>query len=249
VFGAVVGEVYSPIVSNTGGTSGYANASGFSTGTLTSQELATIFSGNVTDWSLVPSAVAANASASGAITICRRDSGSGTQTVTSTHFLGTNCSTGGQPFATAATPNVTVITNFATADVLTCVKNNPGSIGLVTLQKPATLTGAAATQVAVDGTMGTAVNAAQGKYTYYGEAYFIKNNNVTAPKSTLIAKVVSDLESANNVPASASVPNLVALPKFNTPFSPVSPLKTGQQIPIAIGTTGGNVCSPIFDQL
>jgi PBP superfamily domain len=247
-FGAVVGEVYAPIVSNTGGSAGFANSSGSSTLSLTSQEIATIFSGGATDWSLIPSAVAAGATAPAPITICRRDAGSGTQTVTSTHFLGTNCSSGGKAFATSATtPNV--ITNFATGDVLTCVKNNPGAIGLVTLQTAAKYTAAAATQVGVDGTLGTAISAAQGKYTYYGEAYFIKNTTVTGAKATLIAKIVSDLQSANNVPASPSVPNLVALPTHNTPFSPVTPLKTGQEIPIAIGTTGGNVCSPVLDVL
>ncbi len=248
-FGPVIGEVYAPIVSNTGGTAGFASTTGFSTGSLTSQELASIYSGNVTDWSLVPSAAALGATAPAPITICRRDAGSGTQTVTSTHFLGTNCSSGGLPFATAATPGITVVTNFATGDVLNCVKAHPGSIGLVTLQTAAKYTGATATQVAVDGTMGSAATSAQGKYTYYGEAYFIKNTQVTGALSTLITKVVTDLESANNSPASASVPNLVALPKFNAPFSPVTPLHAGQQIPIAIGTTGGNVCSPLVDQL
>jgi PBP superfamily domain len=248
-FGAVVGEVYAPVVSNTGGTAGFLNASGFSTLSLTSQELATIFAGNVTDWANVPSAKAAGATAGSHITICRRDPGSGTQTVTSTHFLGTNCSSGGLPFATSATPNVTVVTNFATGDVLNCVKANTGSIGIVTLQTAAKITGAAATQVAVDGVMGTAANSAQDKYTYYGEAYFIKNTLVSGAKAALITKLVSDLESANNVPASASVPNLVALPSHNAPFSPVLPLAAGQQIPIAVGTTSGNVCSPLINQL
>ncbi len=43
-FGAVVGEVYAPIVSNTagGGTAGFASATGFSASGLTSQEIATI---------------------------------------------------------------------------------------------------------------------------------------------------------------------------------------------------------------
>jgi ABC-type phosphate transport system substrate-binding protein len=253
-FGAVVGEVYAPIVSNTGGTSGFANATnGLGTKGLTSQEIATIFSGAATDWSEIPSAVAANGGAfSGAahITICRRDAGSGTQTVTSTHFLGTNCSTGGKPFVTPGqVANLNVVTNFATGDVLNCVKNNAGSIGLVTLQTSAKYTGAAATQVTVDGTLGTAVTSAQGQYTYYGEAFFIKNTLVTGTKATLITKLVGDLELASGTPASASVPNLVATPGHNHAFSPVTPLKAGQQIPIAVGTTGGNVCSPLINVL
>ncbi len=249
-FGAVVGEVYAPIVSNTGGSSGFANGTGLGTSGLTSQEIATIFAGSATDWNQIPSAVAAGGvPASAPITVCRRDAGSGTQTVTSTHFLGTNCSTGGKPFVTATTLTPNVVTNFATGDVLSCVSSHPGSIGLVTLQTAAKYTGAAATQITVDGVLGTAVNAAQGKYGYYGEAYFIKNTQVTGAVATLVNKVVADLQSAANVPASATVPNLVALPSHNAPFSPVTPFKAGQQIPIAIGSTGGNVCSPMLDVL
>lgn len=251
-FGPVVGEVYAPIVSNTGGTAGFANTTtGLGTKGLTSQEIATIFSGGATDWNQIPSAVAAGGVPTSApITICRRDAGSGTQTVTSTHFLGTNCSSGGKGFAVpGGTVGLNVITNFATGDVLNCVKNNAGAIGLVTLQTSAKYTGAAATQVTVDGTLGTAISSAQGQYTYYGEAYFIKNTLVTGAKLTLVNKLVAALELASGTPASASVPNLVALPKFNAPFSPVTPLHAGQQIPIAVGTTGGNVCSPLIDQL
>ncbi len=58
---------------------------------------------------------------------------------------------------------MTVITNFATGDILSCVSSHPGSIGLVTLQTAAKYTGNNATQVAVDGTMGTAITAAQGQ--------------------------------------------------------------------------------------
>jgi hypothetical protein len=253
-FGTVIGEVYAPIISNAaGGTAGFKDASGITTTNkgLTSQELASIYSGNVTDWSLVPSAAAAGATAPAPITICRRDAGSGTQTVTSTHFLGTNCSTGGLPFVTAATApsGVTVVTNYATGDVLNCVNGTPGAIGLVTLQPASKYTAANATQIAVDGITGSAITSAQGQYTYYGEAYFIKNTLVTGNKATLIAKVVSDLQSANNTPTSAADPNLVALPAYNAPFSPVTPLASGQKIPIAIGTTAGNVCSPLVDQL
>jgi ABC-type phosphate transport system substrate-binding protein len=243
--GSSIGEVYAPIVSNTGGTAGFASSTGFSTSGLTSQELATIYSGNVTDWSLVPSVAAKGGS--GPITVCRRDAGSGTQTVTSTHFLGTNCSTGGVSFVSASSPpGLTVVTNFATGDVLSCVQNHAGSIGLVTLQTAAKYTAAAATQVKVDGTLGTAFTSAQGQYTYYGEAYFIKNTTVTGVKATLINKVVSDMEAVGTLPASASVPNLVGLPSHNATAVIVP---TSTTVPVAVGSTGGNVCAPLIDQL
>jgi hypothetical protein len=55
------------------------------------------------------------------------------------------------------------------------------------------------------------------------------------------------LESANNTPTTAADPNLVGLPSHNAAFTPVTPLKAGQQIPIAIGTTNGNTCTPMIN--
>ena len=246
--GTMIGQAFGAIVSNTGGTAGFASGTGFSAAGLTSQELATIFAGKTTDWAAVPSAAALGGA--GAITLCRREPGSGTQTIASTHFLHTNCgaTNAGLPFATTSKTGFTVNEGFATSDVLTCVQNNPGAIGIVTLQTAAKITGAAATQINVDGVQGNAVNAAQGSYPWYAEAYFVKNPGTTDTFQTaLVTKFISDMQSAANVPASAIDPNLVALPAFNTPFSPVTPLKAGQQVPIAIGTTGGSTCTAITD--
>jgi hypothetical protein len=246
----MIGQVFGAIVSNAGGTSVFSNASGFSANGLTSQELATIFAGKTTDWGNVPSAVALG-TAGGGITLCRREPGSGTQTIASTHFLGSNCSSGGLNFdSTGSGSGNNVVEGFATSDVLTCVKNNPGAIGIVTLQTAAKITGAAATQITVDGVAGSAVNAAQDKYTWYGEAYSVKNDSALPAGSFQLAlanKFISDLQSANNTPASAVDPNLVALPKYNAAFSPVTPLKAGQQIPIAIGTTNASTCTPMVN--
>jgi hypothetical protein len=242
----MVGQVFAPITSNSGGSSVFTNASGIGTTGLTSTELAAIFNGAVTDWSAVPSAIDAGTTG-GTITVCRRDAVSGTQTIASTHFLGTTCSKGGKPFAAAGAH---VVTNFATGDVLTCVKNNPGAIGIVTLQVASKYTGNSATQVTVGGIQGNAINAASGKYDYYGEVYSVSNTAaLTGNASVLANKIVTDLRSANNTPASASVPNLVALPKYNTPFYPVTPFGSGQQIPIGVATTSGNTCAPMADIL
>jgi ABC-type phosphate transport system substrate-binding protein len=248
--GTMIGQAFGAIVSNAGGTSGFANASGFSTAGLTSQELATIFSGNTTDWSNVPSAKAVGATAPAPITVCRREPGSGTQTIASTHFLHTNCGAtgGGLPFVSVSKAGLTVNEGFATSDVLSCVQGNAGAIGIVTLQTAAKITGAAATQINVDGVQGNATNAAQGSYPWYGEAYFVKNPGTTnAFQTALVTRFITDMQSAANVPTNAVDPNLVALPSTNVPFSPVTPLKAGQQIPIAIGTTGGSTCTPLTD--
>jgi hypothetical protein len=251
--GKMVGEAYGAIVSNqAGGTAVFSNASGFSAKGLTTQEMATIFAGKVTDWGNIPSAVAAG-TAGGPITLCRREPGSGTQTIASTHFLGINCSSGGISFDTPASGNGnTVIEGFATSDVLTCVQNHAGSIGLVTLQTAAKITCANATQITLDGTQGTAVTAAQDQYTWYGEAYFVKNDTALTGGSFQLAlanKIISDLQLANFGPTTTQDPNLVALPAFNTPFSPVTPLKSGQVVPIAVGTTNGSTCTPLTNVL
>jgi ABC-type phosphate transport system substrate-binding protein len=246
--GTMIGQAFGAIVSNAGGTSGFANASGFSTAGLTSQELATIFAGKTTDWSNVPSAAAVGATAPAPITLCRREPGSGTQTIASTHFLHTNCgaTNAGLPFATTTKAGFTVNLGFATSDVLTCVQTNPGAIGIVALQTAAKITGAAATQINLDGVQGNATNAAQGSYPWYAEAYFVKNPNTTdAFQTALVTRFISDMQSAANTPTNALDPNLVALPAFNAPFSPVVPLKAGQQIPIAIGTTSGSTCTSL----
>jgi hypothetical protein len=251
--GPLIGEAYAAIVSNTGGgTSVFKNASGFSANGLTSQELATIFAGKTTDWGNVPSAAALGAATGNSpIVLCRREPGSGTQTVASTHFLGTSCSTGGLAFDTPGSPSGnTVIEGFATSDVLSCVQNHSNAIGIVTLQTAAKITGAAATQVTLNGVQGTAANAAQDQYPWYGEAYYVKNDSALPAGSFQLAlanKFISDLESANNTPTTAADPNLVGLPSHNAAFTPVTPLKAGQQIPIAIGTTNGNTCTPMIN--
>ena len=249
---SIIGQVFAPIVSKTGGSSAFYNSSGFNnTAGLTSQEIATIITGNVSDWGSVPSAVAAGSSG-GTITLCRRDQGSGTQVVTSTHFAGQNCSSGGLPYITTTNPGVTatVITNFSTTDVLNCVANNAGAIGFVALQTAAKYTGANATQITVDGIIPSAVNSAQGKYTYYAEAYAVKDASLTGSAATLANKIVTDLQNAQNTPSTTASPSLVAVPgAVNTPFSPVTPFKSGQQIPIAIGSTVGNTCTPLVDQI
>jgi periplasmic binding family protein len=251
--GTLIGEAYAAIVSNqAGGTAIFNTAGGFATTGLTTQELATIFAGKTTDWGNVPSAKALG-TAGGAITLCRREPGSGTQTVTSTHFLGTTCGAAGVAFDTPTSGNGnTVIEGFATSDVLTCVQNHAGSIGLVTLQTAAKITGANATQITLDGVQGTAITAAQDQYRWYGEAYYVKNDSSLPAGSVQLAlanKIISDLQSAQNTPTSAVDPNIVALPKYNTPFSPVTPLKTGQKIPIAIGSTNGSTCAPLINEI
>jgi hypothetical protein len=257
--GRMIGQAWTAIVSNNGGgTSVFKNATGFSANGLTNQELATIFAGKTTDWGNVPSAAALGAAAgNGPIVLCRREPGSGTQTVASTHFLGTNCSAAGLPFDTPTSGNGnTVIEGFATSDVLTCVQNHPNSIGIVTAQTAAKITGAAATQITVDGQGSSIVanNAAQGQYNWYSEAYYVKNDAALPTGSfqlTLANKIISDLQSAKNTPTNAVDPNLVGIPGVggNTPFTPVTPYKAGQVIPIAIGTTGGNTCTPVTDAI
>jgi ABC-type phosphate transport system substrate-binding protein len=126
------------------------------------------------------------------------------------------------------------------------VKNNPGSIGFVVLQTASKYTGSNATQVTVDGIVPTAINAASGAYSYYGEAYAVKDSSLTANagSNAIATAILNDLASRVQLPTSASAPSLVAVPSStNTAVSPPA-LGTGGTPPIAVGTTGGNSCTP-----
>lgn len=241
---SIIGQVFVPIVNT-----------GMALTGLTSQEIATIISDGVQggDWSEVPSAITSGDA--GTITLCRRDAGSGTQVITSTHFLGTNCSSGGRAYATAAgnqfgngsTNNgMTINYGFSTSDVLNCVKNNANSIGFVALQTAAKYAGANAKPITVDGIAPTNTLAAQGKYTYYGEAYAYRDPSLTGNALILANHFITALSKYTTAPSGNAAVSLVAVPGSANP--PSFPLTVGN-VPIGVGTTGGNVCQVPVNQL
>src|SRR5262249_39273383 len=80
----IMGQVFSVIV-NKNGPAGALSG-------LAKQDITAIFSGAAVDWSQIPNAARTASLALGTIKLCRRDAGSGTQTLASVFFNGTNCS-------------------------------------------------------------------------------------------------------------------------------------------------------------
>ena len=103
--------------------------------TLSRQSINGIFSGQYTNWSQVP-----ESGVSAPITVCRRDPGSGTETMSSIYFGNVYCGSASTleaqtPFAAGNVINGTIlgpgILQFATTgDVQACVGANANSIGI-----------------------------------------------------------------------------------------------------------------------
>src|ERR1700682_1231611 len=113
----VIAQLFSIVLSNAGPTAGVTN--------LRKQDITSIFSGAYSDWSQVPNAAGAGGLPAGPITVCRRDTGSGTQTSASIYFNGYGCSSAAYPFVTSPTGPFgnPVTTNLTTGQVESCITN------------------------------------------------------------------------------------------------------------------------------
>src|SRR5579871_3395063 len=92
-------------------------------------DLAGIFTHTYTDWSQVPSLKGSGVT--GALTICRRDIGSGSHVTVATHILNTGCGRGSQTFTStlSSASGTTPLFNSSTGKEQTCVNGNNGTIG------------------------------------------------------------------------------------------------------------------------
>ena len=237
---AVMGQVFS-IVVNKNGPAGALNS-------LAKQDITQILSGEAADWSQIPNAARNGTLAAGAITMCRRDAGSGTQTLASVFFNGTNCSSASYAFPL---PNgTTVIQNNSTGNLLTCVNGNNNAIGFAVLdstQAVMTNNGGNVKIMGYDGNLPTKTNAASGTYEYYAESSSTTNPGLAAGvEKTFITAMVARLQDVNNVAASDS---LIAIPGAAAANTPSLPLTAVGGTPVAIGTTSGNVCLQVQSQL
>jgi hypothetical protein len=177
VGGAMNGEVFAIIV-NDGGT--YNNTTGTSTGglftdptNLSSASISAIFQGNYTKWAQLPEI--GSAAGSNAITICRRDHGSGSQISASIFFVGNECGVNTNTFVEETAANVApVIVNNTTTSMRQCVNNHPGSIGFLSLtgNVPGVDESDSYALEAVDGVQPNAHNAAAGYYKYATQTFY-----------------------------------------------------------------------------
>jgi hypothetical protein len=181
--GTINGEVF---------TIGVENVPGGNPANLSSASISSIFQGNYTLWQDLPEVGKAKDPGAGtAITICRRDNGSGTQVTSNATFTGgPECGLAGVPFVPGTTTTIPtpggVIVNTTTADVLSCLAGaGQAAIGIFGLQgndpPPAGVT-----IVNIDGVQPNAHNAAAGYYKYYSETWG-ENLSGLAAATTMLA--------------------------------------------------------------
>jgi hypothetical protein len=205
---------------------------------LSRQDVNSIFTGNYGTWDQVADVNNA-VDASGEITVCRREAGSGTQTSASIYFNGQGCPVG-YPFVTAPSGPLfenPVVENGTSTTMNTCVSTRTGSIGIQTY----TVTPPAGTKwVTINGKLPGKVAAALGDYDFWFESTFNKDEVVVAKplENTLADFLITRARTAATIPVNDSA---FALNNsgLNAPVIPVSATR-----PIALGTRSGNSCLP-----
>jgi hypothetical protein len=205
---------------------------------LSRQDVNSIFTGQYGTWDQVAE-VNNTVDASGEITVCRREPGSGTQTAASIYFNGQGCPAG-YPFVTAPfAPNFEnpVFENGTSTSMNTCVSTKTGSIGIQTY----TVTPPAGTKwVTINGKLPGKVAAALGDYDFWFESTFNKDEVIAAkPLPLALADfLIGRARAASTIPVNDS-----AFALYNGGAnSPVIPVNTTR--PIALGTRSGNSCLP-----
>lgn len=205
---------------------------------LSRQDINSIFTGQFGTWEQVADVNNA-VDATGEITVCRREPGSGTQTSASIYFNGQGCPVG-YPFVTAPAGPLfenPVFENGTSTTMNTCVSTRPGSIGIQTY----TATPPAGTKwVTINGKLPGKVAAAQGDYDFWFESTFNKDEVIAgkALENTLADFLIGRARTAATIPVNDS-----AFALFNGGTNaPVIPVNATR--PIALGTRAGNSCLP-----
>jgi len=222
----------------TGTTFGIIVPAGLAVDDLSRQDINSIFTGQYGTWDQV-AATNNTVDATGDITVCRREPGSGTQVSASIYFNGQGCPAG-YPFVTAPSGPLfenPVVENGTSSSMSTCVSSRAGSIGIQTY----TATPPAGTKwVTINGQAPSKLASALGDYDFWFESTFNKDEVIAAkPLPLALADyLISRARNATTIPVNDSV---FALNNGgqNTPVIPVSTTR-----PIALGTRSGNSCLP-----
>jgi hypothetical protein len=203
---------------------------------LTSADMASIMTGNVTDWHTIDQTVAAGTK----ITACLRTAGSGTQAGANALFLANPCSASGQqPLGTGSN----IIYNTSTGNLLTCLDGQANGVGIFSLSDGP---GAADNfkLVSVDGVAPSAANGATGAYKYIVETtlQYRNSQSLTTLQGQLIsvlAKILSTPSSLATVNAGFPAPALNATQANGTATAPYAATN-----PVEWGSRGGSTCAP-----
>jgi PBP superfamily domain len=236
-------QVFGVLLSNNGATSGITS--------LTPAEVSAIYSGAITDWNDTINPATGQKNPDGAITVVRRENGSGTQVAAAQQFLGTlACQPSALTFVTdgsdadsaactagnpsGGTNTDGVLERGTTSDLEACIGFNPGAIGPNVFKgsAPANTHYAQINQVTP-----SKYNAAKGVYNYWYEMTLQKQPGLTGLPNAVASGLISISQRLANTPATDSV---MALPNLsNTPVIPV--VNTG--VPISLASRNGNSCS------
>lgn len=242
----MLGQTFSVVINKNGPAGGVSS--------LRKQDLTAIFSGSAGDWSQLGDPVTRAPFGTGAITVCRRDPGSGTQTTVSSFFNAAGCSPASYAFvaSTSTFPTISGVTqNNSTGNMLDCVNNNSGAIGFAVLdsgQTQMTNNGGNVKVIGYDDVTPSKTNAANGSYQLYAEASStIRPSLGAGTEKTFISGVQARLQDVSTFTAADSlvgIPNLAGAAS-NTATLPITVVSGN---PVAIGTTGGNICAPLQNQ-
>jgi len=235
-------QVFGVLLSNSGPTQNITS--------LTPAEVSGIYSGAITDWNDTINPATGQKNPDGAITVVRRENGSGTQVAAAQQFLGTlacqptaltfvsdgsdndsaTC-TAGNPSGGTNTDGV--LERGTTSDLEACINFNPGAIG------PNVFKGTAPTgthYAAINGVSPSKYNAAKGLYNYWYEMTLQKQPGLTGLPNAVASGLISISQRLASTPATDSA---MALPNLNN--SPVVPVvNTG--VPTSLATRNGNSC-------
>ena len=145
---------------------------------LSRQSLAGIYTGAYTNWSQVPEA-AGIAGNNVAITICRRDRGSGTQTASAIYFGNDFCGNASSfenDNSFIAANGTSVLYYATTGDVQACLQTHTDSIGISSVSSPK----ASTIFAAIDGIDPTQANLLKATYHDWQEVQYVKGPQFTA---------------------------------------------------------------------
>jgi hypothetical protein len=176
--GAIItnGHVFSVIVNSFGPAALVGN--------LSLQTISSIVAGKYNDWGDAPEIGGGNTTP---ITLCRMESGSGTQVAASIYFTGFDCARSSTAYASSAAPGAltNVVENTSTAAVRSCVQGDVGSIGVASLNT-------AWETLDINGIQANAHNAAAEYYRFAYETV-VYNRATTSGASVAVQGLASTL--------------------------------------------------------
>jgi len=249
-------QTFAMIINN----SNLQNGAAVGVNNLSSQALHDILAGGLINWNNVPAAPAVtglvgttgagattttvSGTTSTGVILCNREQGSGTRTGASIYFMGDECTSTATPIGEGGGP----ADSFSTSDEITCVTNNPGAIGYVSLDKAPGLVANGVSLLAIDGVVPTRTAAALGQYTWTFEASLQHATTANATNVAFYNFAGPALQNVNTTATSAQVTAIPNLAAANTATLPVLTVGAPSGTPVSLYTRSGDSCTSLGSQ-